>query len=944
MAEEKSIISIELNQEEFVKDAQKTAFEVNNLSRSITKLEENNKDLNAQLKALSVQQKAGVISGNEYRKNVSKISTEIETNKIKLSENKKERKNSIKVQQDESKSLNFLRGKLIKMKIERDKINISTKEGQKLFKEQSQSIKKLNTTIKKAEEAGGDYRRSVGGYSEAIKDSISNSEGLGGALEGVDKVMSLFSGGIVMKALAVTIGLIMFALSKFQPFIDQVSIAFAGMTSAIKPVLNIYKNLAFVIKDKLIVGFLNAKKGIIGLRILFNKLTGDSEGLKEAQEDLTENQKELTEAQEESKKSTDNLINSVENLGGAILKAFKEGSSIKVLELNLRDLEIQALKTNANLNKISVSQRIISDDATKSFKEREEALKKSAQAEEQILKNELDLAKKREEIARRQLAENKTSADLNRKFSEEYANRVIAETSLYQAQLTNEKEASELKQDRLEKNLDIELDIWDKRKSNIERQLGSDKLTNKEREKLLNEMTNNTEKSVVRQIEILQEFTDKKINLNDLLKTSNNQELVNKVRNLGLSEIVEGRLLEVMRERLTAQQDIADEEQVLSDKKIESVKQQEQEIHNLRQLGFEKEILKREQLLENEALTNELRLELLSELNELEKEKIQEHSLFLLENKQLTNSEIERIEWETNEKIKALDNDLATNKEEILKKEQVGRLEDTKNKINQAGAVAKKLMTIGQNLLNRQVENNRQEIASNQKKLEAGEISQQEFDDRKLKLDRDLKTKQHKLNVKKFRTDQALALTDIAIDTAKAVMKVVGQTGIGAAFLVPGIIAGGILQAAVVATKAPPPAPTFAKGGNVLNYGKFKGNSHDSGGIGLYLQNGRQIAEVEGGEAFAVVKKGGATESALDYINTSYGGNAITSSSKVMEEGGELDTTDTSSLNATDISVALANVELTVNLNNISDVAMERITLAVSDGVVNASRLNNNII
>jgi len=71
----------------------------------------------------------------------------------------------------------------------------------------------------------------------------------------------------------------------------------------------------------------------------------------------------------------------------------------------------------------------------------------------------------------------------------------------------------------------------------------------------------------------------------------------------------------------------------------------------------------------------------------------------------------------------------------------------------------------------------------------------------------------YKIQVEQFRVEQALALSQIAIDTAIGVAKVYGQTGIfGLAAQTP-VIAAGALQAAAVLSQQPPQKPAFAQGG-----------------------------------------------------------------------------------------------------------------------------------
>jgi len=69
--------------------------------------------------------------------------------------------------------------------------------------------------------------------------------------------------------------------------------------------------------------------------------------------------------------------------------------------------------------------------------------------------------------------------------------------------------------------------------------------------------------------------------------------------------------------------------------------------------------------------------------------------------------------------------------------------------------------------------------------------------------------KENEIKTKQAKSDKLQSLFNIALSTAEAVLKVTAQTGVAAPFVIPGIIALGAIQAAMVAAQ---PIPKYAKG------------------------------------------------------------------------------------------------------------------------------------
>ena len=213
-------------------------------------------------------------------------------------------------------------------------------------------------------------------------------------------------------------------------------------------------------------------------------------------------------------------------------------------------------------------------DTTRSFKEREEAaeaarqeIEKRAKLQIQLERNNLSLIN--EEIRLRKANGEAVSGLLDEQL-DAYRSLIASERELTLAVAQNETERRELKQDRLERDLDILIDGFDNQKTINERLLQNDKLTIEERNKLLQETQRLADGTFEQQIATIEEFTDVQVNANELIAESDAVVLNQKIRNLGLSEIIEGRLLEIVRERRIVTLDLLEAEQELNEKRAEN--------------------------------------------------------------------------------------------------------------------------------------------------------------------------------------------------------------------------------------------------------------------------------------------------------------------------------------------------------------------------------------
>lgn len=230
-----------------------------------------------------------------------------------------------------------------------------------------------------------------------------------------------------------------------------------------------------------------------------------------------------------------------------------------------RDLEKQIADLSAQEQLLQA----VADDATRSFKEREEAAAKADALTKQRASIQLQMAKQNLQYIN-------TEIDLKQKAGQVDDELLDAQVDAYKevkeaeaeyrlAVQDNTKRINELKQDRLEKDLDILIDGFDNQKTINERLIADENKTFEERRKILEDTRKLSDDSFAKQIETIQKFTGVQVEASELIAEQDAIALNQKIRSLGLSEIIEGRLLEIVRDRKTAIQDLNEAEKGLND-------------------------------------------------------------------------------------------------------------------------------------------------------------------------------------------------------------------------------------------------------------------------------------------------------------------------------------------------------------------------------------------
>ena len=277
--------------------------------------------------------------------------------------------------------------------------------------------------------------------------------------------------------------------------------------------------------------------------------------------------------------------------------------------------------------------------------------------------------------------------ELQQKLTDALVNYNEKQGQFSVAQIKSEREQRQIKQDLLEKDLDILIDGFDNQKTINERIIADEKRIFEDRRNKLEETRELSDKSYSQQYLTLQQLTTKQIDLNDLVATSDAKVLNKKIRALGVSEIIEGRILEVVRERRTVIQDLADAEKELNQQEKEKnqrIKESQQSIADAR-TNLELDLLERQTKFEEQIQDSKV-IKDLDRLKDLEEERVKlqkaqieieskreeeiakntitntdEKTAKLLEIEALKNEKLIKLERDKNDKIKQLNKEQFNN-------------------------------------------------------------------------------------------------------------------------------------------------------------------------------------------------------------------------------------------------------------------------------------------
>lgn len=281
MAEETIILRVEIDQEQAIKDTVE-------LSSQIDRLTQKQKELDKSTEA-------GAIA---YAENAASL----RALKAEQSQMNKVIDNSIITRNKEIKSINEARANVKLLTEQRNKLDISTDAGKKKLIELNAALDKNNAFIKNNVDAYtkqkigiGDYEgaltRVLGSNNKFVQGLQSLKDGLEQTKKGIDVSKAGFSGfNGVIKASAIgvlitLVGGLIAAFTKFEPLMDKLKAAFAGINAVVdvfvERMTRVGRGLAEIMQG-------NFSEGIDQIRNSFDGMAAQMEASAKAAYDLSE--------------------------------------------------------------------------------------------------------------------------------------------------------------------------------------------------------------------------------------------------------------------------------------------------------------------------------------------------------------------------------------------------------------------------------------------------------------------------------------------------------------------------------------------------------------------------------------------------------------------------------------------------------------------------------
>jgi len=522
------------------KDVEKFTNEVKQLedaTKSLTDLEKQEAKLKEKLIMLT----------KEEAINQAKLRVQVQERNKVLKEEAKEQLGVLSTYQKQSKALNELRKKYKNLVLEQGK----NAEGAKELKKE---IQELDKALKDVDAEVGQYQRDVGNYekvNEKAKNSYSSLSGflLGAVVGSFQKSRTeARSFNLALETVKNSINTFIVQISKSLKESD-------GLISFGVALFNNLKSLADVTveSNKALTERLLLQDRAIDQIAMFEaeifKLIGAEEQLQVIADDATRSFAEREKA-----------IKGVSDLRKSQIEQLRELSDEEKGLLRIQEERIGKEEEIAKIQ-FDLARIAIKDDFIK-YKKLEEFNKLN---EEGLIKNLKFLEdKKIADFIGLENLENLKNATLSLQQVENERAKLELETS---------KTSSELKQDRLERDLDILQDGFDNQKTINERIIADEKRTLEERQALLDDTIERGNNSFTRQTEILENLSKAGIDYNELLELDA-EALNERIRSLEQSEIIEGRTLKAITDRKTVVQDLQDAQEDLNEAKRQELLQE----------------------------------------------------------------------------------------------------------------------------------------------------------------------------------------------------------------------------------------------------------------------------------------------------------------------------------------------------------------------------------
>jgi len=478
---------------------------------------------------------------------------------------------------------------------ELENLNQTTKDGKLRATEITKSMQANEKTL---ESMGGTTKKMGVASEEASEKSIGMFSKMGSGIKGLFKTFIANPIGLLIVAIVGGLKMLYDAFNRSSEGQDKMAKGMGIIKGLLNTVMQVFNSFATVVMkaiddpkkawDGLVDGFKTGTKFIktqvVGringyftkmggeialtfskIRLAWNKLWKNEEGIAAAEKDISEANKKIAAGAKEIEIANTSLKGVIDDVKDSFIEFGKEAKKnieisqkITAATLAFKRLNVAITKGNAELNKQKIIQEQIADDATLSLAEREKAAIKIIKLDTKIAKNVVSLARNAESNARAEAkAKGDTSVESQQNIANLMAARKTSEGEYVVVVANANKRVREIRSDNFEIALDAEVDFTDKKAQALIKQSQNEDFSFKERKEALLKLTTLTNESYDRQLDLVNKFSDTKIDKNKIAELSDAKQVKAYLDGLGLSEVITNRVLnDIIRERETVNADI----------------------------------------------------------------------------------------------------------------------------------------------------------------------------------------------------------------------------------------------------------------------------------------------------------------------------------------------------------------------------------------------------
>ena len=320
-----------------------------------------------------------------------------------------------------------------------------------------------------------------------------------------------------------------------------------------------------------------------------------------------------------------------QGIGAEIQQGIKDLDKLIDKTTQYRKINIVLQQDLANLSAKQEKLRQVSEDNTISLEDQAEATEKLLAINTEISEKNIQIASQEVRLAKLRADTNLDNLEAQEAYSEALIALIEAQAQAEVQQAENAQRLREIERDNIELDLDQLIDLADRRKTVNETIAADERLSFQTRRQALEKALSDVEGSFRAQAEKIQEGIDAAFNIDDLVGEEDTVKLNERIKALGLDEIRQNRLREILQERIQATEDLRTAQDDLNESESEGK-------------SIQGDILLQEQVL---ADLQSGSLDAQKVLNRLEKERIElQKENLALQIAQLEEGSIERIRLE----------------------------------------------------------------------------------------------------------------------------------------------------------------------------------------------------------------------------------------------------------------------------------------------------------